>query len=130
MSSNQPKNISPGRHVNSRSASSPSARSSTNSIGSYETPPPTSRYAQYIYNSNPRRNNNNNNGGGNRQRRFGDGGPFIHLGEDDNSGLSSETIKKAFRKEIAIYHPDNNASTEAREKFEQLVEAFDILSNA
>ena len=96
MSSNQPKNISPGRHVNSRSASSPSARSSTNSIGSYETPPPTSRYAQYIYNSNPRRNNNNNNGGGNRQRRFGDGGPFIHLGEDDNSGLSSETIKKAF----------------------------------
>ena len=95
MSSNQPKNISPGRHVNSRSASSPSARSSTNSIGSYETPPPTSRYAQYIYNSNPRRNNNNNNGGGNRQRRFGDGGPFIHLGEDDNSGLSSETIKKA-----------------------------------
>ena len=42
MSSNQPKNISPGRHVNSRSASSPSARSSTNSIGSYETPPPTS----------------------------------------------------------------------------------------
>ena len=40
-----------------------------------------------------------------------------------------ETIKKAFRKEIAIYHPDNNSSAEARAHFEKLVEAFDILSN-
>ena len=39
------------------------------------------------------------------------------------------TIKKAFRREVAIYHPDNNKSPEARERFEQLVEAFDILSN-
>ncbi|WP_299112827.1 J domain-containing protein [uncultured Winogradskyella sp.] len=39
------------------------------------------------------------------------------------------TTKKAFRREIAIYHPDNNTSPEAREQFEKLVEAFDILSN-
>ncbi|NRD19687.1 J domain-containing protein [Winogradskyella eckloniae] len=39
-----------------------------------------------------------------------------------------ETIKKAFRREIAIYHPDNNKTPEAAEKFEALVEAFDILS--
>ncbi|WP_299103519.1 J domain-containing protein [uncultured Winogradskyella sp.] len=39
-----------------------------------------------------------------------------------------ETIKKAFRREIAIYHPDNNKAPEAVEKFEALVEAFDILS--
>ena len=39
------------------------------------------------------------------------------------------TIKKAFRKEIALYHPDNNKSPVAKERFEELVEAFDILSN-
>ena len=38
-------------------------------------------------------------------------------------------IKKAFRREIAIYHPDNNTSPEAKAHFEKLVEAFDILSN-
>ncbi|WP_422105236.1 J domain-containing protein [Winogradskyella sp.] len=52
---------------------------------------------------------------------------YTLLNIDQSADL--ETIKKAFRKEIAIYHPDNNASPEAREKFEQLVEAFDILSN-
>ncbi len=39
------------------------------------------------------------------------------------------TIKKAFRREIAIYHPDNNKSPEAKAHFEKLVEAFEILSN-
>lgn len=38
-------------------------------------------------------------------------------------------IKKAFRREIAIYHPDNNSSPEAKNHFEKLVEAFDILSD-
>lgn len=38
-------------------------------------------------------------------------------------------IKKAFRKEIAIYHPDNNKSPNAKAQFNLLVEAFDILSN-
>ncbi|WP_296386425.1 DnaJ domain-containing protein [Winogradskyella sp.] len=40
------------------------------------------------------------------------------------------TIKKAFRKEIAIYHPDNNKSSDARAQFELLVEAFDVLSDS
>ncbi|WP_111683590.1 DnaJ domain-containing protein [Winogradskyella tangerina] len=52
---------------------------------------------------------------------------YTLLNIDQSADL--ETIKKAFRREIAIYHPDNNKSPEAREKFEQLVEAFDILSN-
>ncbi|WP_299368726.1 DnaJ domain-containing protein [Winogradskyella sp.] len=52
---------------------------------------------------------------------------YMLLNIDQSTDL--ETIKKAFRKEIAIYHPDNNPSPEAKEKFEQLVEAFDILSN-
>ncbi|BAO74244.1 J domain-containing protein [Winogradskyella sp. PG-2] len=38
-------------------------------------------------------------------------------------------IKKAFRREIAIYHPDNNKSEDAKDKFESLVEAFDVLSD-
>ncbi|MFD1064180.1 DnaJ domain-containing protein [Winogradskyella litorisediminis] len=40
-----------------------------------------------------------------------------------------ETIKKAFRKKIALYHPENNKSPEAREKFDLLVEAFNVLSD-
>ena len=39
------------------------------------------------------------------------------------------TIKKAFRREIALYHPDKNDSPGAKERFEQLIEAFDILSD-
>ncbi len=40
------------------------------------------------------------------------------------------TIKKAFRKEIAIYHPDNNPSPDARTQFDLLVEAFEVLSDS
>jgi len=40
-----------------------------------------------------------------------------------------ESIKKAFRTEIALYHPDNNKSEAARARFDLLVEAFEILSN-
>lgn len=40
-----------------------------------------------------------------------------------------DTIKKAFRNEIARYHPDKNKSEDARAHFELLVEGFDILSH-
>ena len=52
---------------------------------------------------------------------------YTLLNIDPSADLN--TIKKAFRKEIAIYHPDNNSSPDAKDKFDQLVEAFDILSN-
>lgn len=39
-----------------------------------------------------------------------------------------ETIKKAFRREVAIYHPENNKSPEAKSKFEDVIEAYDVLS--
>ena len=39
-----------------------------------------------------------------------------------------ETIKKAFRREVAIYHPENNKSAEAKSKFEDVIEAYDVLS--
>jgi len=50
MSIKQPKNASPRRHVNSRSTNSPSPRSTLRSVP-YETPPASSRYAHYVYNS-------------------------------------------------------------------------------
>ena len=40
------------------------------------------------------------------------------------------TIKAAFRREIALYHPDNNTSEDAKAHFDLLVEGFDILSNS
>ncbi len=41
-----------------------------------------------------------------------------------------DVIKKAFRKEIAIYHPDNNPLPDARTQFDLLVEAFEVLSDS
>lgn len=49
------------------------------------------------------------------------------LSVDKNADL--ETIKKAFRKQIALYHPENNKSPEAKEKFDIIIEAFNVLSN-
>ena len=40
-----------------------------------------------------------------------------------------ETIKIAFRREVSLFHPDNNKSPEAKPIFETLIEAFDVLSN-
>lgn len=47
---------------------------------------------------------------------------------DSKSDLPA--IKKAFRKEIALYHPDKNPNESAKAHFDDLVEAFDILSDA
>lgn len=49
------------------------------------------------------------------------------LNIDEESDL--KTIKIAFRKQIAIYHPDNNKSPDAAEKFELVIEAFNVLGN-
>ena len=48
-----------------------------------------------------------------------------------NIGPESDlnAVKKAFRKEISIYHPDVNSSAEAVERFDLVVEAFDVLGN-
>ena len=49
------------------------------------------------------------------------------LGVESHADL--ETIKTAFRTQIALYHPDKNKTEGARERFDDLVEAFDVLSN-
>lgn len=40
-----------------------------------------------------------------------------------------DAIKKAFRREIALYHPDKNKSEDAKPHFDLIIEGFHILSN-
>ena len=49
------------------------------------------------------------------------------LGIDKNADQSQ--IKKAFRKQAMIYHPDRNKSPDAEDKFKELNEANEILSD-
>ena len=54
--------------------------------------------------------------------------PYDILGVNKNA--SSEEIKSAFRRKAKEVHPDlNNNSTYAKEKFQELLEAYSILSD-
>jgi len=46
-----------------------------------------------------------------------------------SKNASEEDIKKAFRKLALKYHPDRNKSNEAEEKFKEINEAYQILSD-
>lgn len=46
-----------------------------------------------------------------------------------NKSASKEEIKSAYRKKAMEWHPDRNKSTDAEDKFKEINEAYEVLSN-
>ena len=47
-----------------------------------------------------------------------------------SKGATDEQLKSAFRKKALEYHPDRNKSKDAEEKFKEINEAYQILSDS
>ena len=47
-----------------------------------------------------------------------------------SSAATLADIKKAFRQQASLYHPDRNADANAPQRFRSVQEAYDVLSDA
>ena len=62
--------------------------------------------------------------------------PAIVMGKDYYKVLgiakdaSEDEVKKAYRKQALRYHPDKNKSPGSEDKFKEIAEAYDVLSDA
>lgn len=45
-------------------------------------------------------------------------------------GATEDEVKKAYRKQALRFHPDKNKSPGAEDKFKEIAEAYDVLSDA
>lgn len=46
-----------------------------------------------------------------------------------NSAATLSDIKKAFRQKAALYHPDRNPAADAAQRFREVQEAYEVLSD-
>ena len=46
-----------------------------------------------------------------------------------NSAATLSDIKKAFRQKAALYHPDRNSAADAAQRFREVQEAYEVLSD-
>jgi DnaJ-class molecular chaperone len=46
-----------------------------------------------------------------------------------NSAATLSDIKKAFRQRASAFHPDRNSAADAAQKFREVQEAYDVLSD-